>query len=112
MIKDKNSYQKVKSGKEKAKKQEKKKTNKSIKGDEITLQSNILEIMEKYPDSVEIFIEYGLPCVGCMAAAYETLEHIVAEFGIDGEKLVQDLRQNCQESEKPKKRKTAQKAKK
>ncbi len=55
---------------------------------EATLDSNILETVEKIPGAAEIFAEYGLPCAGCAAASYEKISDIIGEFGVDGDKFI------------------------
>jgi hybrid cluster-associated redox disulfide protein len=59
---------------------------------EITIDSNIMEVLEKFPRAAEIFAEYGLPCAGCVAASYERLSDIVGEFGVDGEELIRAIK--------------------
>lgn len=60
----------------------------------LSLDSNIMETIENYPGAVEIFIKHGLPCVGCAAARFEKISDVVAEFGIDGEKLVREIKES------------------
>ncbi|HHX58191.1 MAG TPA: DUF1858 domain-containing protein [Candidatus Moranbacteria bacterium] len=60
---------------------------------EISLESNIMEIIENYPEAIEVFVEYNLPCVGCSAARYESIKDIVAEFGIDGDELIGKIKE-------------------
>lgn len=60
---------------------------------EISVDSNILEIIQTYPGSVEVFMKHGLPCVGCAAARFESISDISAEFGIDGEELVAEIKE-------------------
>ncbi len=57
----------------------------------ITKDMGIMEIVEKYPDAVGVFQAYGLGCIGCMAARFETLEQGASAHGIDVDKLVEDL---------------------
>ena len=45
------------------------------------------EIVSKYPESADILIKYGLHCIGCFVATYETLEQGAMAHGIDGKKL-------------------------
>jgi hybrid cluster-associated redox disulfide protein len=59
---------------------------------ELSVDSNILETIENYPEAAEIFIKHGLPCLGCAAARFEKLSDVVAEFGIDVDKLIADLK--------------------
>jgi len=54
--------------------------------------SNILETIENYPQAVEIFVKHGLPCVGCAAAQFEKLSDVSDEFGIDLDKLIEELK--------------------
>ena len=51
---------------------------KKSKGDKnmaekVTKDMNILEIAQKHPESIEVFHKYGLGCLGCAAARFETL---------------------------------------
>ncbi len=59
---------------------------------ELNKDSNILETIENYPVSAEIFVKHGLPCLGCAAARFEKLSDVVEEFGIDLDKLIEDLK--------------------
>ena len=45
------------------------------------------EIVSKYPESADILIKYGLHCIGCFVATYETLEQGAMAHGIEGKKL-------------------------
>ncbi len=58
---------------------------------EVTVDSNIMETVERIPGAAEIFAEYGLPCAGCVAASYEKISDIIGEFGVDGDELVAAL---------------------
>ncbi len=40
----------------------------------ITKDSNLGEIVQKYPDLAEVLLDYGLHCVGCFASAYDSIE--------------------------------------
>jgi len=57
----------------------------------ITKDMNIFEIVNKYPDTVEVFGKYGFHCIGCVAAKFETLEQGAQAHEIDVEKFVKDL---------------------
>jgi hybrid cluster-associated redox disulfide protein len=61
---------------------------KEIEKFEATIDSNIMETVEKIPGAAEIFAEYGLPCAGCAAASYEKISDIIGEFGVDGDEFV------------------------
>lgn len=57
----------------------------------ITKKSNIMEVVQKHPETMKVFEKYGLHCIGCMAAQFETLEIGAKAHGIDVKKLVEDL---------------------
>jgi len=57
----------------------------------ITKEMPIGDIVNKYPETVEVFMEHGLHCTGCAAAHFENLEQGCDAHGIDTEKLVEDL---------------------
>ena len=57
----------------------------------ITKDTGSIEAVQNHPEILQVFAEYGLGCVGCMAARFETLEQGAAAHGIDIEALVADL---------------------
>ncbi|MBU1245494.1 MAG: DUF1858 domain-containing protein [Nanoarchaeota archaeon] len=57
----------------------------------ITKEMAIGEIVQKYPETVEIFFKFGLHCVGCHAAQYESLEQGAEMHGIDIKELLKAL---------------------
>lgn len=61
---------------------------------ELSVNSNIMEVIAQYPKAAEIFAKNGLPCVGCAAARFESIADIVGEFGIDGEALVKEIKKS------------------
>lgn len=57
----------------------------------INKEMNITEIVQKYPETVDIFMQHGMGCLGCAAARFENLAQGAAAHGIDVDKLVTDL---------------------
>lgn len=51
----------------------------------ITVDTNVYELISTYPDTVEILIEYGIPCASCHFSSYDTLQDSINEFGLDEE---------------------------
>jgi hybrid cluster-associated redox disulfide protein len=49
---------------------------------------SIIEIVQKYPQTVEVFRNYGMGCLGCAAARFENLEQGAAAHGIDVDALL------------------------
>lgn len=57
----------------------------------ITKKQGILEVVQKYPSTVEVFRKYGMGCLGCIAAKNENIEQGAAAHEIDVDLLVADL---------------------
>ena len=53
--------------------------------------TKIGELLEKSPEKAEILLEAGMHCLGCPAAAGESLEEACAVHGIDVDTLVEKL---------------------
>ncbi|MDY7076026.1 MAG: DUF1858 domain-containing protein [Chloroflexota bacterium] len=49
------------------------------------------EIVEKYPQTIEVFMRHGLMCFGCAVARFENLEQGAMAHGINVELLLKDL---------------------
>ena len=60
-------------------------------GDIITKEMNLKELLSKYPDSARIFASYGIGCIGCALANYETIEEGIAAHGLNVDDFVKDL---------------------
>lgn len=57
----------------------------------ITKQMTIGEVVEKFPQTVEVFLRHGLMCFGCAVARFENVEQGAMAHGINVEALVKDL---------------------
>ena len=69
------------------------KTVKSKKKEEflITKDMPIGEVVQKYPQTAEVMFRYGMHCIGCHVAAFETVEQGALAHGIDVDKFMEDL---------------------
>jgi len=69
--------------------------------DVITKDMNLLDVIKKYPNTVEVFFKHGLGCIGCAAAQFESIEQGATAHGLDVDELVKDLNEAAsKESEK------------
>ena len=52
------------------------------------------EVISRYPATVPVMLKYGLHCIGCHVAAWESVEQGAAAHGLSKEKaraLIRDL---------------------
>jgi hybrid cluster-associated redox disulfide protein len=54
----------------------------------ITKEMGIMEIVQNYPETVEVFQKFGMGCIGCAAAHFENLEAGAKVHGIDIDAMV------------------------
>ncbi len=57
----------------------------------ITKDMSIGEVVQKYPQTIEVFLRHGLMCFGCAIARFENIEQGATAHGIAVEPLIQDL---------------------
>lgn len=57
----------------------------------VSKEMNILDIVQQYPQSLEIFQKYGLGCIGCAAARFENLEAGAKVHGFDPDEMVAEI---------------------
>jgi hybrid cluster-associated redox disulfide protein len=57
----------------------------------ITKKMILGEVARKYPETVDVFLENGLPCAMCHMAFHESIEEGAKSHGIDVKKLVDQL---------------------
>ena len=54
----------------------------------ITKEMGIMDIVQSYPETVEVFQKFGMGCIGCAAAHFENLEAGAKVHGIDIDAMV------------------------
>lgn len=59
--------------------------------DIITKDTNLSELLAKYPDSAKVFAAYGIGCLGCSMASFETIGEGITAHGIDIDEFLKDL---------------------
>lgn len=57
----------------------------------ITKEMGIMEIVQTYPETVEVFQKFGMGCIGCAAAHFENLEAGAKVHGIDIDSMVKAM---------------------
>ena len=72
----------------------------SGKGDKITKDMTLGELVTKYPHAAEVMLKHGMHCIGCHMAAMETVGEGAAGHGITGEaldKLIKEMNEAADE---------------
>lgn len=57
----------------------------------IDRDQTIAEVLQQMPQTAEVFMRHGMPCLGCIAASGETVAQAANAHGIDIDILMRDL---------------------
>ncbi len=57
----------------------------------ITKKMTFSEVLEKYPETSEIFMDEGMHCIGCPMSASETIEQGCEAHELNAEKIIEKL---------------------
>ena len=63
----------------------------------ITKDTGIIDAVQEHPEIIEVFQEYGLGCIGCMAANFETIGGGAGAHGLDVDALIEDINKKISE---------------
>ena len=61
----------------------------------ITKDMTIQEVVESNPETIKVFLEHGLHCIGCAVARFENIEQGAMAHGIDVDALINDLNEKA-----------------
>ena len=67
---------------------------KHMENQKITKKMTLGEVVTKFPQAAEVMLKYGLHCIGCHVAAWETVEEGCKAHGIpdkDIDKMVKEM---------------------
>ena len=57
----------------------------------ISKEMPIGEVVQNYPQTIEVFLRHGLMCFGCAIARFENVEQGAMAHGINVDALMKDL---------------------
>lgn len=58
---------------------------------QITKDMTIEEVVQRFPETIRVFSQYGVGCLGCCAAQYDNVEQGAVIHGVDADQLVTEL---------------------
>ena len=64
-----------------------------------TVHENLVvaEVLDRWPETIPVFLKYKMDCVGCSMSAFETLSEAAQIYHLPLELFVQDLQNVIQE---------------
>jgi hybrid cluster-associated redox disulfide protein len=64
----------------------------------ITKNMKIEAVIKKHSETVEVFEKFGIHCIGCIAASFESIEQGAKAHGINPEELIEELNKVVEKS--------------
>ena len=61
---------------------------------------NIMEVINKHPETYHLFILYGIHCLGCAFSSFETVEQGAQAHGLNADELVKALNEKVKQHQK------------
>jgi hybrid cluster-associated redox disulfide protein len=61
-----------------------------------TTELTVDEVMQRWPSTIRVFLDFGMRCVGCPIATFHSVDEACREHGIDLEKFLGRLRAAAQ----------------
>ena len=55
------------------------------------METSIAEILQTWPETIQVFINHGMICVGCHMSAFDTLAEAIANYGYSADNFSQEL---------------------
>ncbi len=65
----------------------------------LTAATTVKEVLDRYPEALQVFVDIGLLCVGCPAEAFHTLADVAGEYQLDLSQLLQRIHQAIGDNE-------------
>jgi hybrid cluster-associated redox disulfide protein len=57
-----------------------------------TLDMTVEQVMNRWPDSIRVFLDFRMSCVGCPIASFHSVDEASREHQIDGTAFLAALR--------------------
>ena len=57
---------------------------------------SIIDVVQKYPQTADVFRNFGMGCLGCIAARFENIEQGAMAHGIVLDDLIADLNKSVE----------------
>lgn len=72
-----------------------------VSGPVLTNQMTVAEILDRWPQTVHVFLRYQTYCVGCTMNIFETLEDAMGIYHLHRTDFLQDLERSIQSTLDP-----------
>jgi hybrid cluster-associated redox disulfide protein len=70
-----------------------------LSGTQTINQMTVAEILERWPQTIPVFLRYQTSCVGCSMNIFETLEDAMRIYHLQQTDFLQDLQRSIQSAQ-------------
>jgi hybrid cluster-associated redox disulfide protein len=61
--------------------------------EQITADCLVHDVIDRHPQTVAVFVQYRLQCIGCYISPFHTIADVAREYALGLESLLVDLNQ-------------------
>jgi hybrid cluster-associated redox disulfide protein len=69
------------------------------KKEPLTSVLTVKEVLDRYPQALQVFMDIGLLCVGCPTEAFHNLADVAREYNLDLNQLLQRINKAIRDDE-------------
>lgn len=62
----------------------------------ITSNLIVADVLSRWPDTIPVFLQHRMSCVGCLVSKYDTLEDVIDIYNLEEDALLSELNQAIQ----------------
>jgi len=68
--------------------------------DRITPNLLVADILNRWPQTIPVFLKYRMSCVGCIMSSFENLDDAIQIYHLPQQQVIADLQQAIRTDEK------------
>ncbi len=59
---------------------------------DLSSNMSVKDVLEQYPETLQLFLDMKLKCVGCPTEEFHTLKDVAREYSLDLDQLLKNLK--------------------
>lgn len=57
----------------------------------IDAKAMVSDVLNRHPSTMQVFIDHGMACIGCVITPYHTIEDACAEYNLAVEAIIREM---------------------
>jgi hybrid cluster-associated redox disulfide protein len=65
----------------------------------VLIDLTVAEVLDRWPQTIPVFLHHRMACAGCVMAPFETLADVAAIYGLQLSRFLSELQQTIRSAE-------------